>query len=99
MRVLPETLLRCWGVVVEMPNPSETRTPCARRPSCFPHSANLIAWLKVIGPVLYGFLYVRGVSVGLPQAPFILNAVLTTAALLLGPLALAAGSADQKEKD
>ena len=61
--------------------------------------ANLIAWLKVIGPTLYGFLYVRGVSVGLPQAPFMLNVALTTIALLLGPVALAAGSADQKQKE
>jgi len=59
--------------------------------------ANMIAWLKVIGPIIYGTLYVRGVSANLPQAPFILNVVLTAAALMLGPVALAAGSADQKK--
>jgi len=58
--------------------------------------ANLIAWLKVAGPMIYGWLYVRGVQVGLPQAPFFLNVLLTVAALVLGPLALAGGSADQK---
>jgi len=60
--------------------------------------ANLVAWLKVIGPLIYGALYVRGVGMGVPQAPFILNVVLTAAALMLGPVALAAGSADQKKK-
>ena len=58
--------------------------------------ANLIAWLKVVGPLLYGTLYVRGSAAGLPQAPFLLNVALCLAALLLGPIALAAGSADQK---
>jgi len=57
--------------------------------------ANLVAWLKVVGPLVYGALYVRGVSAGVPQAPFLLNVVLTAAALVLGPIALAGGSADQ----
>ena len=51
--------------------------------------ANLVAWLKVIGPLVYGALYVRGVSAGVPQAPFVLNLALTAAALVLGPIALA----------
>ena len=59
--------------------------------------ANLIAWLKVVGPIIYGRLYVRGVSAGVPQAPFFLNVALCVAALLLGPIALAAGSADQSD--
>jgi len=54
--------------------------------------ANLIAWLKVVGPLIYGQLYVRGLKVGVPQAPFYLNCALTLAALLLAPVALAAGS-------
>ena len=60
--------------------------------------ANLVAWLKVVGPLLYGSLYVRGVGAGVPQAPFLLNVVLTAAALMLGPVALAAGGADQQKK-
>ena len=52
------------------------------------------AGLKVVGPLIYGSLYVRGCRVGVPQAPFFLNIALTTAALLLGPIALAAGSED-----
>ena len=60
--------------------------------------ANLIAWLKVVGPLVYGALYVRGVGAGVPQAPFVLNVALTAAALMLGPIALAAGSADQQKK-
>ena len=59
--------------------------------------ANLMAWLKVIGPLVYGALYVRGVNAGVPQTPFFLNVALTIAALVLGPFALQAGSADQKD--
>jgi DHA1 family tetracycline resistance protein-like MFS transporter len=58
--------------------------------------ANLIAWLKVLGPLIYGWLYVRGVSVGFPQAPFVLNVLLTAAALFLGPVALTARSVPEK---
>ena len=54
--------------------------------------ANMVAWLKVIGPLLYGQLYVRGSGIGLPQSPFILNAVLCAVALFLGPMVLAAGA-------
>jgi hypothetical protein len=60
--------------------------------------ANLVAWLKVVGPLVYGALYVRGASAGLSQAPFVLNVALTAAALALGPFALAGGSADQEKR-
>ena len=46
--------------------------------------ANMIAWLKVIGPLIYGQLYLQGSAVGLPAAPFFLNVLLTVAALCIG---------------
>lgn len=55
--------------------------------------ANLFAWLKVLGPLVYGQLYVRGAAASMPQAPFYLNAALTLAALCLGPFVLAADAA------
>ena len=42
--------------------------------------------------VMYGTLYVRGVQVGLPTAPFVANVVLTFASLVLGFYALAAAA-------
>ena len=50
--------------------------------------ANLIAILKVLGPAIYGRLYVSGVQRGVPSAPFILNMLLTAGALVLAPFAL-----------
>lgn len=50
--------------------------------------SNLIAILKVLGPAVYGQLYVRGKSLGLATMPFVFNLLLTFAALLLAPFAL-----------
>ena len=50
--------------------------------------SNLNAWLKVLGPLVYGTLYTRGVSVGVPTAPFYLNVLLAAAALLMSPMAI-----------
>lgn len=55
--------------------------------------ANMVAWLKVLGPLVYGGLYVQGLQAGIPTAPFFFNAVLTVAALLLAPAALSAAAA------
>eukprot|EP00900_Chrysochromulina_parva_P019957 jgi/Chrpa1/27963/Chrysochromulina_OHIO_Genome00017570-RA len=52
--------------------------------------ANLIAWIKIIGPLLYGQAYMAGMAAGVPQAPFFINVIVTLAALGLGPMALAA---------
>jgi len=52
--------------------------------------ANLFAWLKVVGPLLYQHLYVSGKARGFPQLPFAFNAALTVAALVLGNAVLAA---------
>jgi len=54
--------------------------------------ANIAAWIKVLGPLMYGTLYVRGVQAGLPTAPFVANVVLTFASLVLGFYALAAAA-------
>ena len=54
--------------------------------------ANLIAILKIIGPAVYGQLYVRGSQRGVPSAPFVLNILLTAGALALAPIALSAAS-------
>jgi len=51
--------------------------------------SNLMAWLKVIGPLLYGQLYVRGVRARVPQLPFVFNILITIVALFIGPFALA----------
>jgi len=53
--------------------------------------ANMNAWLKVIGPIVYGQLYVRGVAAGVPTAPFYLNVVLAIAALVMAQIAFADG--------
>jgi len=45
--------------------------------------ANLFALLKVVGPVLYTQLYVRGKALGLPELPFIFNVALMGAATVL----------------
>ena len=50
--------------------------------------ANLTAILKVIGPLLYGQLFVAGKAIGAPALPFAFNIALTTAALFLVPYAL-----------
>lgn len=52
--------------------------------------ANLIAILKILGPTVYGQLYVRGIRNATPNLPFVLNGVLTLAALALAPVALRA---------
>jgi len=51
--------------------------------------ANLVAWLKVLGPLVYGQLYVMGTASGVPTLPFLLNCAFALAALLLVPMALA----------
>jgi len=57
--------------------------------------ANLNAWIKVFGPLVYNSLYVQGAKAGVPTAPFALNVVLLLASLLLTPIALrAAGAGD-----
>ena len=48
----------------------------------------MVAILKVISPLLYGALYVRGKAVDLPYLPFVFNAGLSLAALALTPIAL-----------
>jgi len=50
--------------------------------------SNLIAWLKVLGPIIYGQLYVQGFKAGAPQLPFVLNVILMLVALCLTPFAL-----------
>lgn len=49
--------------------------------------SNLNAWLKVLGPLVYGTLYTRGTAAGLPTAPFGLNVLLAASALLMSPAA------------
>ena len=58
--------------------------------------ANLVAWLKILGPLIYGQLYMQGVKVGLPAAPFFLNVVVAVAALALGPYALRLAEAGEQ---
>ena len=57
--------------------------------------ANLIAWIKVIGPLVYGQVYLSGAKLGVPSAPFYLNVLFTAAALALGPFALAAAGTEE----
>lgn len=59
--------------------------------------SNLIAICKVIGPAVYGQLYVRGKAAGLPTLPFFLNIALTFTALLLAPRALRSVAARDKD--
>lgn len=47
--------------------------------------ANLTAWLKIFGPILYGQLYLGGLRIGIPQLPFYLNLGLAAAALAILP--------------
>ena len=54
--------------------------------------ANLVAWLKILGPLVYGKLYVAGLAAGRPALPFALNIGLTLCALALAPLALRTAS-------
>ena len=54
--------------------------------------ANLVAWLKVLGPLVYGQLYVAGTAAGYPTLPFVLNCFFALAALLMVPVALAPAS-------
>jgi len=51
--------------------------------------SNLMAWLKVVGPLLYGQLYERGVRAGMPQLPFVFNILIAISSLLISPVALA----------
>lgn len=51
--------------------------------------SNMLGVLKVLGPFLYGNLFLFGKSVGVPQMPFYLNIALCASALLLAPIALA----------
>jgi DHA1 family tetracycline resistance protein-like MFS transporter len=60
--------------------------------------ANMIAWLKVVGPLVYGQLYIQGSAVGVPAAPFFLNVLLTIAALALGPMALKGATTDSQDQ-
>ena len=59
--------------------------------------ANLVAILKILGPLVYGKLYVWGRRAARPAAPFHLNIALTAAALALAPVALRAAAAEGKE--
>ena len=54
--------------------------------------ANLVAWLKILGPLVYGKLYVAGLAAGRPTLPFALNIGLTLGALALAPFALRTAS-------
>jgi hypothetical protein len=58
----------------------------------------MIAWLKVVGPLVYGQLYIQGSAVGVPAAPFFLNVLLTIAALALGPMALKGATTDSQDQ-
>ena len=77
-----------WAVMVMVVAPP----PPQRSPATFAltgaHAPPLSAWLQVIGPLVYGSLYVRGVAAGVPTAPFRFNAALTLASLVLAPIAL-----------
>ena len=44
-----------------------------------------IVCMKVIGPAVYGRLYVRGKAAGLPTLPFFLNIALTNYGAFAGP--------------
>ena len=52
--------------------------------------ANLVAILKVVGPIFYGKLFLVGKQMQLPQLPFIVSCALLFCALVLSPLAFAA---------
>ncbi|KAG8465923.1 hypothetical protein KFE25_005493 [Diacronema lutheri] len=54
--------------------------------------ANLFALVKVVGPIVYAQLYARGKAIGLPQLPFVLNAVLMLAAAMLSYRLLPTGA-------
>ena len=58
----------------------------------------MIAILKVLGPAVYGSLFVRGKAAGVPSLPFALNLVLCLGALLLAPLALAGTPGEDTEE-
>jgi hypothetical protein len=45
--------------------------------------ANLFAWAKVLSPILYQQLYVAGKKRGAPALPFVVNAMLSFAAVFL----------------
>ena len=57
-----------------------------------------MAILKIIGPQIYGFLYLTGKRVGTPALPFVLNAALMGCAMLLIPFALGAAEGQTKKK-
>ena len=50
--------------------------------------ASLFAILKVVGPQLFGRLFLVGQKMGQPAAPFMLNVVLMAMAMVLAQLAL-----------
>ena len=52
---------------------------------------------QVLGPAIYGPLYVRGKAAGMPVLPFVLNLLLTSAALILAPFALRGVSGEAEE--
>ncbi|KAJ1454879.1 major facilitator superfamily domain-containing protein [Pelagophyceae sp. CCMP2097] len=56
--------------------------------------ANMMAILKVAGPLFYGWLYKAGKGRGVAQLPFLFNCAVTTAALLLGFVAISAVNED-----
>ena len=60
--------------------------------------SNPIAILKVIGPAVYGSLYVRGKASGMTTLPFVLNVFLTFVALVLAPFALARIPGEEEKK-
>ena len=50
--------------------------------------ANMIAWLKIIGPLIYGQLAAHGRTAGVPTAPFVLNMLLAMSSAVLGTMTL-----------
>jgi DHA1 family tetracycline resistance protein-like MFS transporter len=50
--------------------------------------ANMIAWLKILGPLVYGQLAAHGSTIGAPTAPFCLNVLLALTSAVLGMFVL-----------
>ena len=50
--------------------------------------ANMNAWLKIIGPLIYGQLAAHGSTIGAPTAPFVLNMLLALTSAVLGGVVL-----------
>ena len=62
--------------------------------------ANLVAILKVLGPLVYGQAFLFGKAISTPILPFLLNAVLTLGALALwlGPFGVAEALVEKDDK-